>query len=126
MDFSEWLVAELEDRGWSRSEAARRGGISPSMFDKVINGYAKPGAKFLDGIATAFGMSPIVLYRKAGIFPENGNSDQVKFEDWQYLISQMTTDEQDEIRQIIELKIERRQKSEKVERAKKFKPRKAG
>ncbi len=57
MGFSEWLVSELEQRGWSRSEAARRGGISPSMFDKVINGYAKPGVKFLEGVATAFGIS---------------------------------------------------------------------
>ena len=57
MDFSEWVVAELDERGWSRSEAARRGGISPSMFDKVINGQAKPGLKFIEGIARAFKMS---------------------------------------------------------------------
>jgi len=57
MEFSEWIVAELEKRGWSRSEAARRGSISPSMFDKVINGYSKPGVKFIDGIAKAFKIS---------------------------------------------------------------------
>jgi len=57
MGFSEWIVAELEKRGWSRSEAARRGKISPSMFDKVINGYSKPGMKFIDGIARAFKVS---------------------------------------------------------------------
>jgi len=57
MEFSEWIVEELERRGWSRSEAARRGGISPSMFDKVINGYSKPGVKFIEGIAKAFKMS---------------------------------------------------------------------
>lgn len=54
MEFSEWIVGELERRGWSRSEAARRGDISPSMFDKVINGHAKPGMKFIEGIARAF------------------------------------------------------------------------
>lgn len=58
MDFSQWVVGELEKRGWSRSEAARRGGISSSMFDKVINGHAKPGVKFIEGIAQAFKMSP--------------------------------------------------------------------
>jgi transcriptional regulator with XRE-family HTH domain len=57
MDFSEWLVKELIARGWSRSEAARRGGISPSMFDKVINGYSRPGVKFIEGVARAFKMS---------------------------------------------------------------------
>jgi transcriptional regulator with XRE-family HTH domain len=54
MDFSEKIVSELNTRGWSRSEAARRGGISPSMFDKVINGHSEPGIKFLKGIAKAF------------------------------------------------------------------------
>jgi transcriptional regulator with XRE-family HTH domain len=58
MDFSEWIVSELERRGWSRSEAARRGDISPSMFDKVINGHSKPGLKFIEGIAKAFSISP--------------------------------------------------------------------
>ena len=56
--FSEWLMSELDKRGWSRSEAARRGKISASMFDKVINGYAQPGMRFIEGIARAFGMSP--------------------------------------------------------------------
>jgi len=57
MEFSEWIVTELEKRGWSRSEAARRGQISPSVLDKVINGYSKPGVKFIDGIAKAFKIS---------------------------------------------------------------------
>ena len=54
MKFSEWIVSELDKRGWSRSEAARRGDISPSMFDKVINGYSDPGIKFLRGLSIAF------------------------------------------------------------------------
>ena len=58
MDFSEWIVSELDKRGWSRSEAARRGDISPSMFDKVINGYSNPGVKFIEGLARAFKISP--------------------------------------------------------------------
>jgi transcriptional regulator with XRE-family HTH domain len=54
MDFSEWLDARLKEKGWSRSEAARRGDISASMFDKVINRHAKPGLKFIEGVARAF------------------------------------------------------------------------
>lgn len=96
MNFSEWVTKELEIRGWSRSEAARRGHISPSMFDKVINGYSKPGTKFLDGIARAFGMDPILVYRKAGLIP-NGN-EAVSFQDWEYLLSQLPEEDQQEIK----------------------------
>jgi transcriptional regulator with XRE-family HTH domain len=122
MDFSEWLVDELERRGWSRSEAARRGNISPSMFDKVINGYAKPGTKFLDGIAQAFDLSQIVVYRKAGLLPQGGN-DQVKFEDWKFLLDQLTPEEEEEMRQIAIMKIERHKKNGAL---KSLKPKRAG
>jgi transcriptional regulator with XRE-family HTH domain len=68
-DFSSWLNALLDEKGWSRSEAARRGGISASMFDKVISGNAQPGLDFLRGIARAFGLSLEQVMRKAGILP---------------------------------------------------------
>ena len=67
--FEDWLRSELEERGWSRSEAARRGGISASMFDKVINGYARPGLDFCKGVAQAFRMPLEDVFRRAGILP---------------------------------------------------------
>jgi transcriptional regulator with XRE-family HTH domain len=63
MDFSEWLEAKLEEKGWSRSEAARRGGISASMYDKVINGHAKPGLRFIEGVAKAFKMEVYEVWK---------------------------------------------------------------
>jgi|GEM_PF-795925 len=111
MKFSEWLTAELINRGWSRSEAARRGKISPSMFDKVINGYSKPGTRFLDGIAQAFGIPPIVVYRKAGLLSEV-DTDKITFDDWQDILAQLSPEEQEEMRQIAIMKIERNRKAE--------------
>ena len=123
MNFSEWLTTELTKRGWSRSEAARRGNVSPSMFDKVINGYSKPGTRFLDGIAQAFGVPPIIIYRKAGLLPDV-NTDKITFDDWQDLLVQLSPEEQEEIRQIAVMKIERNRKSEKSARATNSKPKK--
>jgi len=68
-NFVNWLTAELESRHWSRSEAARRGGISPSSFDKVINGYSQPGLAFCQGIARAFNMPLEYVFVQAGILP---------------------------------------------------------
>lgn len=68
-DFVSWLNAELDRRGWSRSEAARRGGISASMFDKVINGYAKPGLDFCVGVSRAFSVSTVEVLQRAGLIP---------------------------------------------------------
>lgn len=68
-DFSLWLGQELERRGWSRSEAARRGEISPSSLDKVMGGFGNPGTRFCRGIARAFQISPEEVYRLAGLLP---------------------------------------------------------
>ena len=69
-DFVTWLNRELDERGWSRSEAARRGEFSPSMLDKVIGGFANPGLDFCRGIARAFNMPLEDVFRRAGILPE--------------------------------------------------------
>lgn len=68
-NFADWLNDQLEQRGWSRSEAARRGRVSTSMFDKVINGYAKPGPEFCTGVARAFKIPPERVFREAGLLP---------------------------------------------------------
>lgn len=73
--FVDWLLAELEYRGWSRSEAARRGRISPSMIDKVIGGFSAPGLHFCESMARAFEMPLEDIFRLAGILPPLSDSD---------------------------------------------------
>jgi hypothetical protein len=62
-----------------------------------------------------------MVFRKAGLLPEGG--ENVRFEDWQYLLDQLPEEEQEELRQIALMKIERRQKEKEL---RSLKPRKAG
>lgn len=78
--FAKWLNAELDKRNLSRSEAARRGGISPSMFDKVIGGFAKPGVDFCRGVAKTFRVPLEEVYRRAGLLPPITDEDTRLFE----------------------------------------------
>lgn len=57
-EFAVWLVHELEARGWSRAELARRsqGGITATAVDQVVNGQTRPGMKFARAVARAFDM----------------------------------------------------------------------
>lgn len=64
-----WINAQLNERGWSRSEAARRGDFSPSTLDKVIGGFSRPGPKLCTGLARAFGVPPDDVFRLANILP---------------------------------------------------------
>lgn len=76
--FVTWLNVELDRRGWPRSEAARRGDISESMWSKVISGYANPGLDFCRGVARAFNMPLEDVFRMAGILPWPPNGHPVR------------------------------------------------
>lgn len=78
----------------------------------------------LVALAQAFKISPVSIFRNAGLLP-SGPGDDIKFDDWKYLLEKLTPDEREEMRQIFLMKIERRQKAEQAERAKKFKSKKA-
>jgi len=65
--FVKWLNAMLEDRGWSQSEAARRGKFSASMIQQVLSGTTNPGSSFCKGIARAFGIPEEEVFRRAGM-----------------------------------------------------------
>jgi transcriptional regulator with XRE-family HTH domain len=66
-EFTTWLNGELQARGWSQSELARRGSINSSSINRVLNGERKPGLEVCRGIAQAFGISIYEVMRRAGI-----------------------------------------------------------
>jgi len=94
--FADWLNDELTKRGWSRSEAARRGKISASMIDKVINGYANPGLDFCTGIARAFRLDPENVLRRAGLLPPQPAHD-AQLDAALFLFRQLPAHDQDKI-----------------------------
>lgn len=67
--FGIWLDRELQARGWSQSEAARRGEMSSQMVNALVNGQSNPGLDSCQGIARAFNMPLEDVFRMAGILP---------------------------------------------------------
>jgi transcriptional regulator with XRE-family HTH domain len=91
--FPTWLNNELEKRGWTQSEAARRGEVSQSMFAKVISGHANPGPDFLIGVSRAFGLTRREVFSRAGIIePDSPNTSMVK--EMQTLFAALSEDDQ--------------------------------
>lgn len=122
--FSEWLLHEMGQRNMSQQELAQKSGITAAQISRVISGQRGLGEKSLTAIAHALKISPISIFRKAGLLPEGG--DNASFEDWQFLLNQLPPQEQEEVRKIVEMKIERRQKEELSARSAQFKPKKVG
>ena len=122
-NFIKWLD-EMENKkgGWTDYRLSAETGLSSSVFSKARQGIL-PKWDALVRIAVAFNVSPITAFRKAGLLPEGG--ENASFEDWQYLLNQLPPQEQEEVRKIVEMKIERRQKEEQSARSAQFKPKKA-
>ena len=96
--FAQWLNNELEKRGWSRSEAARRGGVSASMFDKVISDHAQAGIDFCLGIARAFNLPPEQVLRTAGLLPPLPGPEEDKIlKELVEIVKRLDPDERQEI-----------------------------
>lgn len=118
--FIEWLD-ELEGTSVTDYEVAKQGGFSHSALSRARKEGIPPGWEICVKIADFFGVSPITVFRKAGLLP-SGPDDKISFEDWKYLLEKMTPEEREEIWRIGQMKVELRQEKEQSARAKKFKP----
>ena len=66
---SEWITEELNTRGWSIRELARRAELSHATINGVLSGTANPGLDFCKGVARALHVAPEDVIRKAGLLP---------------------------------------------------------
>ena len=54
--FREIVEEQLRQKGWSRSELARRMGISQPVVAKYLNGHTVPGPDFMERMLKPFGL----------------------------------------------------------------------
>ena len=121
IEFPQWLRQELEKRDWSQIDLSRKTKISATQITRILSGERGFGVEALVAISNALDISPITILRKAGLLPP-GPDDKINFEDWQFMLEQMTDEERNEIWRIGQMKIEMRQEKEQAARANNFKP----
>ena len=88
INFGQWLQSEREKRDLSQSDLARITGLHRQIINKTENGVSMPAVETYLALAKAFGISPVSIFRKAGLLPEGG--DNTNFDDWQHLLTQLT------------------------------------
>jgi transcriptional regulator with XRE-family HTH domain len=70
-DMISFVNGEINGRGWTVSELARRAEMSWAAVGDVLNGKTKPGLRWYIGVARALGVSVDHLLRLAGELPGN-------------------------------------------------------
>ena len=75
--FAKWLEDQIKGRKWTRSELARRAGVSSAAISDVMNQNRNPGVELCSGIARAFSLPPEEVLRRAGLLPDTGEPDDL-------------------------------------------------
>lgn len=92
--FSTWLLKQLEERGWSQAELARRAGLGNATLSRFITETHNPGPDACLAIARALKVPPVEVFRLAGILPAIDESRLREFEE----VSEMLASLPDSIR----------------------------
>ncbi len=110
--FNEWLLEQMKQRDWTQADLARASGLNRQSISDYINlRRTNPEPDALVALAHGLNISPITVFRAAGLLPP-GPDDEVKFEDWKFLLEQMSPEDEAELRRIAEMKIERHRKKQ--------------
>lgn len=91
-DFKVWLQSQMDDKGWSQKELARRSGISQPLISLIISGNRQPSWDACAALASALGTSPVEVFVMAELLP-NGNG---KIEWIRDLAARLPTDKQED------------------------------
>jgi len=122
VEFVKKIKARMDIENLGVSQLSRKLGVShPTVVDLVTHGK-KPSLDTCIALAKWLKESDVSILREAGLLPP-GPGDEINFEDWKYLLAQMTPEERDEMREIGIMKIDRRKKDQSM---KALKPKKAG
>lgn len=96
-DLFTWIDDELNKRGWSDSELARRGGISQSTVSMVRNGQRGASQVFCRAIAKAFDEPPERVLRLAGLLPPLPAGEDPSIAELDEMVARMTPEQRLEL-----------------------------
>jgi transcriptional regulator with XRE-family HTH domain len=91
--FVDWLNTQLAQRDWTNSKLAQKSGMAPSTISMVISRQANPGWDFCKAVASAFGIPPEHVFRRAGLLSPKPESDE-EVEELLYYYEQLSPQEQ--------------------------------
>lgn len=95
--FARWLEKEIEAKGWTIRELARRAGLTHVTISNVLNGARNPGVDFCLGVAKAFRMPPELVFRRAGILPDRDNIEEELYNRFRAYVEALSPERREEL-----------------------------
>jgi len=69
MEFQDWLVEQLNLKGWNQAKLASRAGVTRTAISDIISGRRNAGSELCTAIAHALNLPPEEVFRAAGLLP---------------------------------------------------------
>lgn len=110
--FSVWLQGRIDEKGWSKSELARRAGISPTAVSDMLSGRRSVGTSNATAIAKAFNIPTDEVLRAAGILPPKPTKTEL-IERILNLVEGLPSDEKQDVMDYAEMVYKRMEKRKK-------------
>ncbi len=92
-DLEHWLAKEIEYRGWSIRELARRADLSHTAISNVLSRQRRPGWDLCFALAYALKLPPEAMFRKARLLPPKPEINEMT-EEVLHLFEQLSKDKQ--------------------------------
>ena len=106
MEFSDWLIQELNARDWTQADLARASGLTTAAISRLISGSRGAGPETCTAIANALKLPPEFVFRKAGLLPtertEIDNDRRFREQIIEYKTRELSDDQQEELLQFLE------------------------
>jgi transcriptional regulator with XRE-family HTH domain len=108
-DLASWLDKELESRGWSIREMARRAGVSHTAIASALNRKGRPSAELCVAVADALGVPAVEVVQRAGILPPDP-PETVAWRRLNEMWAQLSDEDQERILEIVETWVRKRRR----------------
>lgn len=122
-NLADMLLSELEERGWTQAELAKRSGITPAQISRIISGQRGAETKTLVAIANALKMPPDTLLHAAELLPPDVEENEITKE-IKYRTSELPVEDQKEVLEYVKYRQRLAEKRAKYE-TRRTKPRPA-
>lgn len=94
--FTDWLEMELQKRGWSISDLARRAGVKPASLSRILSGTRGIGPDMAVSIANALKLPPVDVFRKAKLLPPSPDESE-ELREAMHLFEQLPSSDQERV-----------------------------
>lgn len=109
--FRVWLTEEIERRGLSQAEVARRSGMSAAMLSLVMTGKRPIGLDGARGVARALNLDEMYVLRLAGLVRESKVRDEI-IDEWSAILHLLDDTSRTELMQHATVLLENQQDQE--------------